>query len=143
MTFATPAQSQTWTYIDGDWYTANTGDWQAWNVSHSEPLLLRMYSGKADRLADAATAILAGREVVVPGLMDGKPEDLLKRRSKVLRLRASLKLQDYNPKRDFAGWGGAEDFVRLDGMAGFTQFSALGRVDPEAQGISILQEVLA
>src|SRR5215510_12944847 len=32
------------TYIDGDWYTANTGDWAAWNVSHSEPLLLRMYS---------------------------------------------------------------------------------------------------
>ena len=67
-----------------------------------------MYSGKADRLADAATAILAGKEVVVPGLMDGKPDELLKRRTKVLRLRASLKLLDYNLKRDFVDWGSDE-----------------------------------
>ena len=31
----------------------------------------------------------------------------------------SLKLQDYNPKRDFVGWGG-EDFRRVLGMPGFT-----------------------
>jgi hypothetical protein len=50
-------------------------------------------------------------------------------------MRASLKLADYNPKRDFVGWGG-EDFRRLAGMPGFSHYSALSRVDPEAQAIS-------
>src|SRR5262249_448909 len=42
---------------------------------------------------------------------------------------------DYNPKRDFVGWGG-EDFRRLQGMPGFSHYSAVARVDPEAQAIS-------
>src|SRR5262249_27220086 len=41
-------------------------------------------------------------------------------------------------KRDFAGWGAVEDIVRLEGMAGFTHSSTLGRVDPEAQAISVI-----
>ena len=69
-------------YIDGLWYAANTADWQWWNVSHAEPLLLRMYSGKSDRLADTVPALYAGREVIVPGMVDGNVEDLRLRRAK-------------------------------------------------------------
>jgi hypothetical protein len=67
--------------------------------------------------------------------VDGNKDDLALRRAKVQRVKASLKLQDYNPKRDFVGWGG-EDFVRLGGMPGFTHYSALTRMGPEAQAVS-------
>src|SRR5207249_3254281 len=107
------------TYIDNEWYAANTADWQSWNVSHSDPLLLRMYSGRTDRLADAVTAIVAGREVVVPCMVDGPLADLQQRRAARQRLRARLKLLDYNPKRDLVGPGG-DEFLRLPGMSGFT-----------------------
>ncbi len=80
--------------------------------------------------------MVAGQEVIVPCMMDGNKEDLHNRRAKIQRLKASLKLQDYNPKRDFVGWGG-EDFRRLQGLPGFTHLSAVGRVDPEAQAISV------
>lgn len=125
------------TYIDGLWYAANTADWQWWNVSHGEPIVLRTFSGKPDRLIGACSSILAGKEVVVPCLMDAPPEDLRLRKAKVQRLKASLKLLDYNPKRDFAAYGG-DDFSRISGMPGFTHSSALGRVDAEAQAISAI-----
>src|SRR5262249_23180441 len=53
------------TYIDSLWYASTTTDWQWWNVSHGEPILLRTYSGKTDRLVGAAAAIVAGKEVIV------------------------------------------------------------------------------
>ena len=115
------------------WYQIYPGgDW--WNLSHGEPYLLRSYAGSVDKLAAAVTDIVAGREVVVPCMVDGNKDDLHLRRGRIQRLRASLKL-DYNPKRDFVGWGG-EDFRRLRGMPGFTHYSAVGRVDPDAQAIS-------
>jgi hypothetical protein len=123
------------TYIDGLWYASNTADWQWWNVSHGEPIVLRTFSGKPDRLIGACNAILAGKEVVVPCLMDAPPEELRLRKAKVQRLKASLKLLDYNPKRDFAALGG-DDFSRIGGMPGFTHSSPVGRVDTEAQAIS-------
>src|SRR5438132_4723337 len=104
-------------------------------MSHGEPFLLRSYCGKPEKLAAAVTAIVAGKEVVVSCMVDGNKDDLHLRRAKIQRLRASLKLLDYNPKRDFAGWGG-EDFRRLAGMPGFTHYSALTRVDPDAQAIT-------
>jgi hypothetical protein len=70
-------------------------------------------------------------------MVDGDKEDLHNRRAKIQRVKASLKIQDYNPKRDFVGWGG-EDFRRLMGMKGFTHISPVGRVDPEAQAISAI-----
>ncbi len=122
------------TCIGTYWYQAYAGgEW--WNMSHAEPYLLRSFCGNPDKLAAAVTEMLAGREVIVPCMVDGNKEDLQLRRARVQRMRASLKLQDYNPKRDFVGWGG-EDFVRLQGMPGFTQFAGLGRVDPEAQAVS-------
>jgi hypothetical protein len=124
------------TYIDREWYAASTPDWQTWNVSHSEPPLLRMYSGRADRLPDAVTAILAGKEVVVPGMVDGNAEDLRLRRAKLQRLKASLKLLDYNARRDFVDFG-SDEFRSLAGMPGFSQYAGVSRVDPEAGGVSV------
>src|SRR5260370_32441490 len=106
-------------------------------MSQGEPFLLRSFSGQVDKLAAAVTDIVAGKEVVVSCMVDGNKDDLHLRRARIHRLRASLKLQDWNPKRDFVGWGG-EDFRRITGMPGFTHYSALGRVDPEAQAISSL-----
>jgi hypothetical protein len=125
------------TYVDSEWYAANTPDWQNWNVSHSEPLLLRMYSGRTDRLADAVTAIVAGREVVVPGMVDGNLADLQHRRAARQRLRASLKRLDYNPKRDLVGPGG-DELTPLAGMAGFSHIAPLGRSGAGAQAVSVV-----
>lgn len=124
------------TCIGTYWYQAYAGgEW--WNMSHGEPFLLRSFAGNVEKLAAAVTDILAGKEVVVPCMVDGNKEDLHLRRARIQRLRASLKLQDYNPKRDFVGWGG-EDFRLLAGMPGFSHISSLPRVDPEARGVSCL-----
>src|SRR6516225_6126210 len=118
------------------WYQAYAGgEW--WNHSHGEPFLLRSYCGSPEKLAALVAQMLENREVVEPCMVDSaNKEDLHQRRGKIQRLKASLKLQDYNPKRDFVGWGG-EDFRRLFGMPGFTHLSALPRTDPDAQAISI------
>jgi hypothetical protein len=122
------------TCIGTYWYQAYAGgEW--WGMSHGEPFLLRSFAGNVEKLEAAVVDILAGKEVVVPCMVDGNKDDLHLRRAKVQRLRASLKLIDYNPKRDFVGWGG-EDFRRLSGMPGFTHYSALTRVDPDAQAIA-------
>jgi hypothetical protein len=116
------------------WYQAyGGGEW--WNHSHAEPFLLRSFAGNPEKLAAIAADMVAGKETVAPCMVDGNKEDLHLRRAKIQRLKVSLKLQDYNPKRDFVGWGG-EDFRRLTGMPGFTHYSAISRVDPEAQAIS-------
>jgi hypothetical protein len=123
------------TCIGNYWYqTGNGGEW--WNLTHGEPFLMRSYYGSTDKLASLFTEMLAGKEVIVPCMMDGNKDDLHLRRAKVERLKASLKL-DYNEKRDFVGLGG-EDFRRLSGMPGFTHYSALARVDADAQAVSCL-----
>src|SRR5205814_5628515 len=100
------------------WYQVYAGgEW--WAMSHGEPFLLRSFCGNVEKLATAVTDIAAGREVVVPCMVDGNKDDLHLRRARIQRLRASLKLADYNQRRDFVGWGG-EDFRRLAGMPGFT-----------------------
>jgi len=122
--------------IGSYWYQVGAnGEW--WGLTHGEPFLLRSYCGNVEKLANAVTDINAGKEVVVPCMVDGNKDELHVRKAKIQRLRASLKLGDYNAKRDFVGWGG-EDFRRLNGMPGFTHYSALSRVDPEAQAISAL-----
>ncbi len=118
------------------WYQAYAGgEW--WNQSHGEPYLLRSYCGSVDKLVAAVREIQANREVVVPCMEDGDKQKIHMGTMRIQRLKASLKLQDYNPKRDFVGWGG-EDFRRISGMPGFTHYSALSRVDPEAQAISAI-----
>jgi hypothetical protein len=119
------------------WYQAYAGgEW--WNHSHGEPYLLRSYCGSPEKLAGLVRQMLENREVIITCMMDSaNKEDLHQRRGKIQRLKASLKLQDYNPKRDFVGWGG-EDFRRLLGMPAFTHLAPLPRTDPEAQAISIV-----
>ncbi len=123
------------TYYGSSWYQAYPqGEW--WGMSHGEPFLLRSYSGKVDKLPGILTDIIDGKEVIVPCMVDGDKEHLHKRTAKVQRLKASMKIQDYNPKRDFVGWGG-EDIRRLAGMAGFDRLAALPRLDADAQAVSV------
>src|SRR5262249_38846974 len=96
------------TCLNNYWYQAYAGgEW--WNMSHGEPYLLRSFAGRPEKLVPAVQAIIAGQEVVVPCMVDGDKNALALRTAKVQRLKASLKLQEYNAKRDFVGWGG-EDF---------------------------------
>lgn len=124
------------TYIGNTWYQAYpNGEW--WGMSHGEPFLLRSYAGKVDKLPGVVADILAGKEVLVPCMVDGDKEAIHKKTAKIQRLKASLKIQDYDPKRDFAGWGG-EDIRRLAGMPGFDRLAALGRADADAQAASAI-----
>jgi hypothetical protein len=93
------------TCIGTYWYQCyREGDW--WGMSHAEPFLLRTFYGDPDRLADLCTRMLKGEEVVATCLADGNKEQLHQRKGKVQRLKASLKKLEYEPKRDFVGWGG-------------------------------------
>lgn len=98
------------TCIGTYWYQAyREGEW--WGLSHAEPFLLRTFYGDAERLAEICKRVLKGEEVAVTCLADGSKEQLHLRKGKLQRLKVSLKKQDYNPKRDFVGWGGdGEDF---------------------------------
>jgi hypothetical protein len=122
------------TCIGTYWYQCYAqGEW--WGMSHGEPFLLRTFAGDVNKLAAAVKDILDGKEVVVPCMVDGNKDDLHLRRAKIQRLRASLKLGNYDQKRDFVGWGG-EDFRRIRGMAAFSHHSALTRVDPDVQAVA-------
>ncbi|HUR53492.1 MAG TPA: VCBS repeat-containing protein, partial [Gemmataceae bacterium] len=122
------------TFIGVTWYQAYPqGEW--WGMSHGEPFLLRSFAGKQDKLAAAVLDIVAGKEVIVPCMVDGDKEAIHKKTAKIQRLKASLKILDYNPKRDFVGWGG-EDIRRLAGMPGFDRYAALAKLDAEAQSVS-------
>lgn len=119
------------TYIDGLWFASTTTDWLSWNVSHPEPILLRTWCGRSQRLPGAAAAMLANREVVAPCLVGDNPDDLKTRRARVQRIRASLKLLDYNPRRDFLAWG-TDDLTQLSGMPGFTHALLLPPIGADA-----------
>jgi outer membrane protein assembly factor BamB len=108
--------------INGYWYQVYPGDW--WVMSHAEPYLLRSFSGKPEKCAAAVEAMLAGQEITVPCMVDGDKEAIQRRVAKLQRLKASLKIQDYDPKRDFAGWG-VEEFRNLAGWPGFTHIASL------------------
>jgi hypothetical protein len=123
-------------YIDNYWYQMNAGgEW--WTMTHAEPFLLRTYAGRVDRLPGLVKDVMDGKEVLVPCMVDGNKDDLHLRRAKIQRLKASLKLQTYDQKRDFAGWGG-EDLRRLNGIPGFTHLGQLGRADPGAGAVAVL-----
>jgi hypothetical protein len=96
---------QSETCIGTYWYQCyREGPW--WGMTHAEPFLLRTYHGDVDKLASYVTAMLQGREVIVPCLQDGPKDQLHMRKGKVQRLKASLRLMDYNPRRDFVAFGG-------------------------------------
>ncbi len=123
------------TCIGNYWYQAyNGGEW--WNMSHGEPYMLRSYAGSPDKLAAAVQSMLAGQEVVVPCMVDGDKNALQLRNAKIQRMKASLRVQDYNAPRDFVGWGG-DDFRAIEGMSGFTHIAGVSSVGPDARGVSI------
>lgn len=119
--------------IENYWYQIYPGDW--WNMSHAEPYLLRTFAGKPEKLATYVEQMLKGQEVAVPCMVDGDKNAIQTRIAKVMRMKASLKLMDYDAKRDFAGWG-AQDLVAVLGMPGFTHYGALSRIDPGHSGIA-------
>jgi hypothetical protein len=124
------------TYFGTSWYQAYPqGEW--WGMSHGEPFLLRSYAGKVDKFPALLTDILADKEVIVPCMVDGDKEAIHKKTARIQRMKASLKLIDYNPKRDFVGWGG-EDIRRLAGMPGFDRYAALAKLDAEAQSVTTI-----
>lgn len=120
--------------IDGYWYQVGAGDW--WVMTHAEPYLLRSYCGRPEKLAAMLPQVLAGQEVVVPCMVDGDKMTLQLRTARLQRLKASLKIQDYNATRDFMGWG-VEEFRLLSGMPGFTHYAPLVRTDPMPAGIAV------
>jgi len=124
------------TYIENYWYqTPVGGDWM--NMTHSEPFLQRTYYGKVEKLATFITAMLAGQEVIVPCMVDGDKNALQNRTAKIHRMKASLKIQDYNPVRDFVDFGSGGDELRaVLGMPGFTHLLALNKLGAGAIGVS-------
>lgn len=122
------------TYFGTSWYQAYPqGEW--WGMSHGEPFLLRSYAGKVERFPAILAEMLENKEVIVPCMVDGDKEAIHKKTARVQRLKASLKILDYNPKRDFVGWGG-EEIRRLAGMAGFDRYAGLPKLDAEAQSVT-------
>jgi hypothetical protein len=124
------------TYFGTSWYQAYAqGEW--WGMSHGEPFLLRSYAGKVEKLGGYIQDMLDGKEVVVPCMVDGDKEAIHKKTARIQRMKASLKIIDYNPKRDFVGWGG-EEIRRLAGMAGFDRYAGLAKLDAEAQSVTTI-----
>ncbi|MDB5303770.1 MAG: hypothetical protein JWM97_1319, partial [Phycisphaerales bacterium] len=118
--------------INGYWYQIYPGDW--WVMSHAEPYLLRSFCGKPEKCAAAVEAMLAGQEITVPCMVDGDKEAIQRRTARLQRLKASLKIQDYDPKRDFAGWG-VEEFRNLAGWPGFTHIATLPQLGAGSGGV--------
>ena len=97
--------------IGNYWYECvPQGEW--WAMTHSEPFLQRSYCGTVEELVEAVKGMLAGKEVVVSCMVDGGRDLLHQRKAKLHRLKASLKLQDYNPTRDLVPTGGGSGDVK-------------------------------
>jgi len=123
------------TCIDNYWYQVGAGDW--WNMTHAEPYMLRSYAGKPEKLVAAVIAIVAGQEAIVPCMVDGDKNALQLRCAKYQRMKASLKLQEYNAQRDFVDWGsGGDEFRAVGGMPGFTHILPLSRLGSGAAGVN-------
>lgn len=122
------------TCIDNYWYQAYPGEW--WAMSHAEPYLNRSFAGKPIKLASLVQQMLEGKEVLTTCMVDGDKQALQMGTARLQRLKASLKLMDYNAARDFAGWGGNDDFRKLLGMPAFSQIGMLGQAGPEVGNIA-------
>lgn len=86
------------------WYQcAAEGEW--WAMSHAEPFLLRTFCGEVPALAEAVGQMLQGKEVIVTCMADINKEQLHERKGKMQMMKASLKRENYNARRDFLGFG--------------------------------------
>jgi len=114
------------TCIDTYWYQCYPGgEW--WNMYHAEPYLLRTYAGRSERLAPLVRSILSGAEVITTCMIDGDKMGLQLRQCRTQRLKASLKIQDYNAARDFVGWGG-DEIKTLSDMPAYSHLTVLPRI---------------
>lgn len=130
--FANKSASET--YMGTYWYQCYArGEW--WTLVHAEPYLLRSYAGKMDDLIEAVTKMVAGQEVVITAMVDGDKNALQLRSARLQKLRASLKLLDYNVQRDFVAWG-ADVFRPINSMPGFSHEGELDKLGPGARGIA-------
>jgi hypothetical protein len=89
------------------------GEW--WAMSHAEVYMVRTYFGDAGKLCTSLEQMLAGKEVIIPCLVDGPREALQAKSGKVQTMKASLKLVDYNPKRDLVSVVGGAASVAASG----------------------------
>lgn len=122
---------RSYTYIDRQLYICYVGNWDGGRCD-DQRMIPQKFCGSPARLGAAVTEVLAGKDVVIPCLVNdaqGRPT--------IQRLRASLKLPDYNPRRDFVGFGG-DDFTRLYGMPGFSYEIQLSNLGAGAQGASVV-----
>lgn len=153
------------TCIGDYWYQAYPGSGPWWSMSHSEPFFAWCFSGKPEKLRDLIVEMLAGKEVVVP--CSQFPDDRNKmgewknlmheKKAPLWRLKASLKLQDYEAilrerKKYVVGLGalGPEavpGFVSQlkspDAKARLTAAEELGNIGSDAKAaVAPLTEVL-
>lgn len=122
---------RSYTYINRQLYICYVGNWDGGRCDDLR-LIPQKFCGSPARLGAAVTDILAGKEAVIPCVVKDAQD-----RPTIQRLRASLKLLDYNPKRDFVGFGG-DDFTRLHGMPGFSYEIPLPNLGAGAQGVSVV-----
>ncbi|MCL2640084.1 MAG: VCBS repeat-containing protein [Phycisphaerales bacterium] len=113
--------------IDNYWYQVYAaagvaGEW--WNMIHAEPYLLRSFAGKPEKLVPAVKAMLNNEEVIVTCMVDGDKNALALRMGRIQKMRASLKLLNYDAARDFAGWGG-DDIKPILDMPAFERMGVL------------------
>jgi len=96
------------TYIDGMWYATMCPkrDWDLFYAIYSEPaLLMRWHCGSPAQLVPGIEKMLAGKEAVLPVLVEGSKQELRQGRGKIKGLKVSLTVHDYNPQRDLvANW---------------------------------------
>jgi HEAT repeats len=126
-------------YIDQCWYGnyCPEKDWIWWHTLYSRPDMLRNWCcGSPARLAAVLERVVAGKEAVVPVLAEGEPADLRLGRAKVRGLKTSLKIKDFDAKRDAADWAddpklvealvrqvkGEDRGLRLKGARGLEQW---------------------
>jgi hypothetical protein len=122
---------RSYTYINRQLYICYVGNWDGGRCDDLR-LIPQKFCGSPTRLGAAVTEILAGHETVIPCFVKDAQERLA-----VQRLRAGTKLLDYNPRRDFVGFGG-DDFTRLLGMPGFSYEIPLPNLGAGAQGASVV-----
>ena len=123
------------TCIDNYWYQCY-GYGEDWRMSHAEPYLLRSFAGRPERLRKIVELVDSGEESVAPCMVDSDKEELQLRTARLQRLRVGYERLDYDPVRDFVGWGSGE-LEDLPSMVGFTHIAPLPRVDPGAVGVSL------
>ena len=68
--------------------------------TRTEPWFLRSYAGAPEKLRASVEDLLAGKEVIVSAMLGGRDKELRKRDGEVVRVRASLKLDKFDPERD-------------------------------------------